>query len=333
MENKKIGFFSRVKIAIAKLENYSMFLEEKLSIAIKYFFLIVLIAVVAVALAQTYDMSQMLSKGYQYIQNELPDFSYENGNLNFSERILAYDSEYDIYMIADTEDVTEQTLKEYKSQIKTSGVIFLKNYAIYKNGDLEVKYNYHDLQMQYQIESLDKAKFLQEIDTIGIAGMTITIFLVLIVSIYIVQWVSILLDWLIMSVFALIASRICRVNLQWKHALNLSIYALTLSILLSALYNIAYCLTGFYTQYFRLVYLLISYVYIVAVILIIKSDILKQKVEIAKIEEVQKQVHEELSHPEEKKEEEKKENKKPKDEKEPEPEENTTNGEPDGSEI
>ena len=86
-ENKKIGFFTRVKIAVTKLENYGVFLEEKISIAMKYFFLIVLILSAVIAVFQTYDMMKVMQKGYQYVQNELPDFSYENGNLQFSERI------------------------------------------------------------------------------------------------------------------------------------------------------------------------------------------------------------------------------------------------------
>ena len=79
-----MGFFSRIKIAVAKLEEYSLFLEEKVSVSVKYFFLIVLIFAVVMALVQTYEIMKMIRKGVLYIQNELPDFSYEEGNLTFS---------------------------------------------------------------------------------------------------------------------------------------------------------------------------------------------------------------------------------------------------------
>ncbi len=90
MENKKIGFFSRIKIAVAKLENYGVFLEEKIAVAVKYFFLIVLILSIGITAIQTYDMMKAFKKGYEYIQKELPDFTLENGNLQFSERIYEY---------------------------------------------------------------------------------------------------------------------------------------------------------------------------------------------------------------------------------------------------
>ena len=136
-----------------------------------------------------------------------------------------------------------------------------------------------------------------------------------------------------MSLFALIVAKVCRISMNLKHCFNISIYALTLSIILSMLYNVAYIMLGFYTEYFRLVYLLISYVYVVAVILMIKSDLIKQQIELTKIVEVQKQVHEELKDSEE---EDKKENKKPEREdkpKEEKPEGSVSKDEPDGSEI
>ena len=337
MENeKKIGFFSRIKIAVAKLEDYSMFLEEKTSVAIKYFFLIVLLLSLIMGIVETYSIMQMVSKGYQYMQHEMPDFSYENETLQFSENVNAYDDEFDFYMIADTSDnLTEEKMKEYRNQIKSVGVIFLKDKAIYKSGTEEIEYKYSDFANQYGLDTFDKARFLQEIDSIGIFGIAITIFLLIVVGVYIVQLVSIFMDWLIITIFAIIAARICRIIMPFKAAFNISIYALTLSIILSMVYNIAYYLAGFYTEYFRLVYLLISYVYVVAAILMMKSDLLKQQAEVGRIVEVQKKVHEEMENPEET-EDDKKENKKPEEKdknKEKNPDDNAVDGEPDGSEI
>lgn len=333
-ENKKIGFFSRVKIAVAKLENYSLFVEEKTTVAVKYFFLIVLILSLVIAAVQTFDMVKMIQKGYQYVQNEMPDFSYEEGNLNFAGTVYSYDETYDLYMIADTqENIADEILQQYRNDIKSSGLIFLKDKVIYKRGNSETEYYYTDLSTQYGIDSMDKTKLIQEIDNIGTTGIAITIFLAVIVSVYLVQIVSTFIDWIVISIFACIAARICRINMRFKHGFNISIYALTLSIILSMCYQIANYMTGFYTEYFRVVYLLISYVYVVAVILMIKSDLLKQQVEVGKIVETQKQIHEELQEPKEKEEEEKKENKKPEEKSTTESDENTTKDEPNGSEI
>lgn len=334
-ETKKLGFFSRVKIAVAKLENYSLFLEEKTSVAVKYFFLIVLILAIVMSLVETYSMMTMIRKGYQYLKNEMPDFSYSDENLTFSEKVDAYDEEFDFYMIADTADeITDEIMQEYRTKIKSVGIILLKDKAIYKTGTEEVEYLYSNFATQENgMDTFDKAKLIEQIDGIGMIGIAITVFMLLVVGIYIVQLISIFMDWIVISIFAFLAARICRINLNFKHCFNLSIYALTLSIILTMLYQIAYYLFGFYTEYFRLVYLLISYVYIVAVILMIKSDLLKQQVEVAKIVEVQKEVHEEQKNSEEK-EEEKKENKKPEEKDKSKEEDNDTiDEEPDGSEI
>ncbi len=335
MENKKIGFFSRIKIAVAKLENYGVFLEEKIAVAVKYFFLIVLILSIGITAIQTYDMMRAFKKGYEYIQKELPDFTLENGNLRFSERIYAYDEEYDIYMIADTgEEVTEETLQNYKKEVKSTGFIFLKDKVIYKMRGTETEYDYSRLSQQYGALTLNKESVLQEIDKVGFTGITVTMFLVVFVSVYLVQLVSTLLDWIMIAIFALIVARVCRISMNLKHCFNISIYALTLSIILNMLYNIAYTMTGFYTEYFRLVYLLISYVYVIAVILMIKTDLWKQQMEVAKIVKVQKEI-ETLKETEEE-EESKKENQKPEkddDKQEENPEGVLGNNEPDGSEI
>ncbi len=333
MENKKIGFFSRIKIAVASLENYSLFVEEKPLIAVKYFFLIVLVLALVISGIQTFDAIQKIHKGYQYVKNEMGDFSYENGTLNFSEKVYAYDSEYDFCLIADTTDeITDEMLQEYKTQVKSSGLIFLQNKVFYKSGNSEVEYQLADLSKQYGIITLNKAKLVEEVESIGMMGIGITIFIAVCLSMYIIELVSTFIDWLMITIFSLIVARVCRIHMLWKHGFNISIYALTLSIILSILYNIANYMTGFYTQYFRVVYLLISYVYVVAVILMIKSDLLKQEVEVGRIIQTQKKIHEELQKPEEK-EEDKKENKKPEEKKLPESDEKPTNEEPDGSEI
>ena len=63
-ENKKIGFFARIKIAVTKLEDYGLFLGEKTSTAIQYFFLIVLFLSLVMGIVQTYSVMQMVNKGY-----------------------------------------------------------------------------------------------------------------------------------------------------------------------------------------------------------------------------------------------------------------------------
>ena len=117
---------------------------------------------------------------------------------------------------------------------------------------------------------------------------------------------------------------------------SISIYSLTLSIVLGVVYDILSSFTNFYIDHFEIMYILIAYVYLVAAILIIKSDVIKQRLELQKIIEVQKQVKKEIEEQKEddedkeKKDDEDKEKDKDKGDKEEDP---VLNREPDGSEI
>lgn len=330
MEKQKLSFFSRMKIAVTKLEDYSVFLEEKVSTAVKYFLLLILIVSFIIAIVQTYDVTKMINRGYHYIENELPEFSYEDGKLKFSQIVNAYDKDSDFYLFADTSDeITNQNIEDYRKIITNYGLIFLNNKVIFVSEGRIIEYNYEELAAQYEINTLNKQQLIEKFDSIGFIGLIITIFLVMLVSIFIVKVISVFMDWLLLSIFAYCAVKICRINMTYKQTFNISIYALTLSILLNVVYDVVSYLTGFYMPYFRIMYLLISYVYVVAVIFMIKSDLLRQQREITKIVEIQKQVHEELK--EEKQEE--NEEKDKEDDKKEDSEENGISGEPDGSEI
>lgn len=301
-ENKKINFFERVKIAVTKLENYNIFLEERISVVVKYFFILVLILSAILGVVQTYSFMKAIHRGYQYIKNELPDFSYtSDGTLIFSEKVNSYDKQLDFNMIADTsEGIDDEKIQQYKESINSLGAILLKDKFIYIDGNNEISYKYQDIIAEYQIDSLDKSKLIEKIDSIGMVGIASTIFLALTITVYIINSISIFMDWLIITLFAYCVSRICRINMTLKQVFNISIYALTLSIILSLIYNIAYHLVGFYTDYFRIVYLLIAYVYVTAAILMIKSDYIKQQVEVEKIVKDEKKIHTAENLPEEK---------------------------------
>lgn len=344
-EQRKIGFFGRLKIAITKLDEYTTFLEEKKSVAIRYFFLIVLILSIALASIETNSTFKMVNAGYNYIKNELPNFSYENGELSFDEYVYGYDQEYDMYMIADTSDnVSDEKIDDYKNQIKTTGMIFLKDKMIYCLQGVQETYNYKDIENEHEVETFNKRTLINKIDEIGMAKIIVAIFIIIFAGIYISEIIIVFMDWILIMLFAIISSKFCRVKLSFKNAFNISIYALSLSIILSMLYEIANYITGFYISEFRTIYLLISYVYVVAAILMMKSDVIKQQIEVQKIVEVQKEVHDEEKDPDEK---DKEENKEPdnkentdenqKDSNDEEKEQSTDNevldGEVDGSEI
>ena len=175
----------------------------------------------------------------------------------------------------------------------------------------------------YQVESIavdedQKAlvgKMLEEYSKNGLISM-------IIVSILITFFFSTLLDVLTLSLFGIITCFISKIKINYKALFNMSIFAMTLSIILKLLYFALLLLANFEIKYFDVVYAAVSYISLTAAIFMIKSDIIKQNLELMKIIEDSKQKIEETitipKRPKDKEEnkEEKEENKEDKKEKE-----------------
>lgn len=95
---------------------------------------------------------------------------------------------------------------------------------------------------------------------------------------------------LMVSIIGFLASRITRIRLKYKPIYIMSIYALTLPIILNCIYAVANALTGFTIDYFQIVYISIACIYIVTAILMIKTDFIEQQRELIKIVQEQRKV-------------------------------------------
>ena len=335
LQNKKIGFFDRLKVAIFKLEDYGMFLGERISTAFKYFFILVLLVSIILTFVTTYDFFKMINKTKEYIANELPDFIYEEGKVKFNQNIEAYDHEYNFKLIINTNDeLDDNTLKEYKDKIDNFGIIMLQNKAIFISNDIELQKEYSEITNYYGLGINNKSDLQNILNTSNINAIIGTYFIADFIGTYIGNLISIFLDVCVIAVFGWIAARFCGVNFRILLMAQLAIYSLSLSIILNCLYNVAYILFNFYIEQFNVIYLLISYVYIIAAIFMIKYDIIKQNEELQKVIEEQmklrKQKEEEEAQEKEDNDKQTDEDEKEKTEEEPVIE---TNKEPDGSEI
>ncbi len=152
------------------------------------------------------------------------------------------------------------------------------------------------------------------------------------VYLYIIYLIQFLLDALLLSVVGYLLSKIIGVKLNYKAIFNMSVYALTLSIILYGVYMVVNLFTGFTIKYFEIAYNAIAYIYIITAMLIIKSDLIKQQVEVGKIVQEQKKIREENKSKEENKKEDKKEEK-PKKEKKEKKEDNKEEGTPEGNQA
>jgi hypothetical protein len=340
------NFFKRLQYSIFKVEKYNEFLEESPKIAISYILKLILIVAVVITAINIVEFVLMANKGADFIRNDLNDFLLEDNTLYFSSMQEAYDEEYDVYFIADTSEISEETLTNYKNKAYDSeySIILLNNKCLIGLGGDITEYTYEDICENLGITELNKTTITNLLDEGAIYKLAITLFFVTGISIYITQIFAVTMNVLFLFIFAYFTKRIIRVPLKISSIFNISAYSISLSTVINLIYSVVYKFTQFEIPYFDIMYLLIAYIYIIAAMLIIKSDLIKIKGEVQKIEEVQKDVAKEIKEKEEEENKEKdKENKdtskeEKSDSKKEDDDSNTEDGkeenaEPDGSEI
>ena len=278
-ENKKIGFFKRVKMAIFNLEKYEIFANERFSKAFKYLLLLIVIVTIFLAVATTVNLSNEAGRFIDFFKSEeFPDFELTDGKLVAKSKLNAYDEEFDSRLIIDTtEDLSDEKLEEYKKQAKASeySVILLKDKIIYRfdetleNG-LESTYN--NFTSSLGLKDLNKKDFVKNyLNDDTLLKVKIIMFFYSYLTILLLNILTLLEDLLIVGIFGWLAAKISKVKLTLTKAFSLTIYSLTLSIILSTIYSIVRTFTGFEIKYFEIMYMIIAYIYIVAAIMIMKD--------------------------------------------------------------
>lgn len=323
MKQKKIPFFKRLKNAITNFDEYQKFSQEKLGTAIKYFLKLMLIFSILISGFLTARMYKEIETIKTSFAEECPDFRIENNTLLIEgenkkyEKDIGYET---LGLIVDSEntDLTEEQNGQYQRIIA-----FYKDRMVMKTMDTKTSMTYEDISKNQNINGLSKQQILDYANSNEMLVIYSIFFVVTIIFVFIAYSIQILLDIFLLSIIGLIMSKIAAVKLKYKEVFNMSIYALTLSIVLYLIYICVNISTGFTIKYFDLAYQIISYIYIVTAILMIKSDLIKQQIEVGKIIEEQKKVREEKKqedNEEEKPKEDKKEKKEKKDKEEKEPE-------------
>ena len=107
----------------------------------------------------------------------------------------------------------------------------------------------------------------------------IAIFIVIFTVIFGMTFIRILL----LSGFGLITCFFAQIKINYKALFNMSVYAMTLSILLHIVYTCIMLLTDFKVKYFDILYVSVSYISLAAAIFIIKSNVIKTHMELMKI--------------------------------------------------
>lgn len=323
MKQKKISFFKRAKNAIINFDEYQNFSKEKVGTALKYFLKLMIIFSIIVSVFLTARLYKEVETIKTSFANECPDFKIENNTLVIDEENKKYEKDFEYEILGLIIDAENTDLIEEQEEKYQRVIAFYKDKIVMKTQGTKTSMTYEDISKNQEINGLSKQKILDYANS----NVMISIYSAFLISTFLIIFIAysmqIIIDILLLSVIGIIMSKIAGVSLKYKEVFNMSVYALTLSIVLYLIYMCANIMTGITIKYFDLAYEIISYIYIITAILMIKSDLIKQQIEVGKIVEEQKKVREEKQREEEKEEkpkEEKQEKKEKKDKGEKEPE-------------
>lgn len=316
MKEEKISFLKRVVISLKDFEKYRIFAEEKLSKSIKYIFFITIILMIFIALSFTVKYGILINNCLNYIKSDLPEFTYENGNLKFdieSPLIIENgDTHKNVsykFIIDTSDEVSNEKINEYKEQtgLYNYGILFLKDKVIINStlNNRRIEQSYSDMQANYGIiEKFNKEDLVKYLNDQKIYTLYIEIFAFLYIYLFASYFITMLLDALLIAILGIITAWIVRVKIKFKGVYAMALHAITLSIILNVMYVVVNTFTGFYIKYFDVMYTTISYIYIVAAILSIRQDLIKQQIEIGTINEKNERKDEEYNEQEEQQEQE-----------------------------
>lgn len=317
-KTKKIGFFKKVWYSITKFERYPEMATEGVGSAFAYLAKLMLIFSAILVIGMIYNLNQTLQQGMKYVNENFEEINYKDGILQVkpvNDKVSKTESERGT-MIIDTETEDSQVIQEYEKDIRSAkiGIVWLKNKVIIYNDGVEEGYYYNDTLSQFNISEFQKSDIMDLVNNnniyiiYGLVGVLVTFAMYFIVT---------LIDILVLSAFGLITMYLTKIRIRYRAIFNMSVYALTLSVILKLLYVFLNMFIEFEIKYFDFMYSAIGYVCLVAAIFMIKSDLIKQQIELMKImnEKKQEQEEEVQEEPEEKEEDEKKEKKEDKEEK------------------
>ena len=341
-ENKpKEDFFKRIITSIKDFDKYIEFAVERTSSAFKYLLKLILLFSIVVSIAFTYKFVNAINNGMEYFKNEIPEILYSEGELSVeSENPIVIENNEEIlqYIVIDVK-AEEQAQLEYFSKIKNydNAIVFLKDKMYIKNNMLSepMGYTYKNIANQYGIGNFNKAELIDYIEKLDGTAIYAGAFITMVISMFLIYFISTLIDVIMLAVLGFIISRIVGIRIKFQPCFNMAVYALTLPIILNIIYIAVNTCTGYTIKYFQWMYSTISYIYMIIAILMIKADLINKQKELMKIveeqEKVRKEIEERKLKEEEKKQEEEQKKKEKKDEKKKDGTDNNLGEEPEGS--
>lgn len=318
MEEKvvNINFFRKIWYSISKFEQYPEMAAEGFGRAIKYLITLTAIVSIFLMIVSILQVKTLIRDIAQYINENIPEFSYADGNLSIEiEEPIVIDNINEIgidQIIINTLVETDEQKQQFEKDNLTDGIkIFLfKDEIIFKTQikdaeNIRQSYTYDDFISNYvdkNIERFNKTEFVLFLTSGKMSIFYIQYAGALFIYLLIINIMIALLDSFEIAILGAITSAMVKIRMRFAAIYNMAIYSLTLSMILNILYIIINYFTGFTITCFQVAYITIAYICLAATIFIIKDDFIQKMKEVENIKKEQLKVREEIKEEQKKKE-------------------------------
>ena len=301
-KTKKQGFFKSIKNSIFNFDSYQDFALEEMKRGIFYFLkLAILFSVIIAIVFSVLQVVVTIPNAKNFIASDIPDFSYSNGILDVKcDETVTIDNIADqVLIIADTKDLDETKINEYKDKINLYdiGVLVLKDKVYLKNsyagtGLQEIPMS--DIGSIYGKNEFTKQDIVNDINSINMISLCISLAFTVFLGFFITYLIMSILDIIILALLSNIVAMLLRVRMKVSALVNISVHAMTLPIILLLIYAIVLMTTGFEIKYFNIMYRGIAYIYVITAVFLIRQNLIKQQMELTTIVQKQKELKQQL---------------------------------------
>lgn len=312
MNNGKKSFLKRVITSVKDFEKYSEFAVENINVAIKYLIKLMCIFVLVISMCFVGKIAITANNAINFIKNNIESISYKDGILTVDDnKNIKIEDEKNIppVVIIDTTQSDEKN-KENIDNINNydMGVLILSDKIVLKNTIVNenIEYKYTDIAKKYNVPEFDKQGLIDYINNMNMANIYLIALSIIFIYTYVIYFTSTVIDAITLGVLGIIISRLSGIRIKYRALFNMSVYSLTLPIILNLIYIVVNTFTGYTIKYFEFMYTTVSYIYLIVAILMIKADLITTHREVIKIEETQKEVRKQMQEEKDKENEEKK---------------------------
>jgi len=254
MNEPRLNFFTRIYYSMAGFDNYRYFLRQGTGKAVVYLLLLAMLIGIISFIPVFNDINKGMDEVISQFDSAVPDFTFSNGELHVTGTMPIKLGENDYPIIIDTSDnPDESVLEDYDN-----AMMFTKNKIIQKT---YVNRQVTDLTMLkgFNITKADVKEALPMLKPIAII-----IFIFAVIFFICLKFI----DALIVSLIGLIINAVRKTNLSYKSIFKISVFSLTLPILICTLLDIL-----LQAPYMWLLYIVIAAVYVYGAINSIKKEI------------------------------------------------------------